>query len=150
MNTEDLLKDLYKLGNKEVKDKLELEHPTLFKTKLLIDEAIEALGESDKDVIKLGKLLSILDDNDRLVAEQKLIIVIKYKNNGWVADFDDNKQGKYYVWFYLGVNFCYYRWNYCISYSNVPASLCLKNKELCKELANNEEVVNYYNLYLNK
>ena len=80
MNTEDLLKDLYKLGNKEVKDKLLLEHPTLFKTKLLIDEAIESLGESDEDVIKLGKLLSILDDNDRLVAEQKLIIVIKYKN----------------------------------------------------------------------
>ena len=146
--TEKTLKEIYNLGNQETKDKLEKEFPTLFKVKTLLDISIDYLTEKDEEVIKLRKL-ETLNGIDNLLAEQKLIVIFKAKNEKHIFNWDNNTEYKYFLWFYLGDNFRYH--SYCGYYSAgscVSSHLCLKTQKLVNELKNNEEVINLFKIYI--
>jgi len=146
---ENLIKEIYNIGNEETKRKLEKEYPNLFK-KSLLEQAINHLTEKDEEVIKLRKL-ETLEGIDNLIAEQKLVIIYKFKNDGWVAEFKTGNTKNHFIWWDLSKEkISCYHCHCSYSNSNVPASLCLKSSELCKELGNNEEVTELANTYYNK
>lgn len=145
--TEKILKEIYNLGNQETKSKLEKELPTLFGKKSLLETSIEYLTEKDEEVIKLRKL-EILEGIDNLLAEQKLIIIFRAKNEKFVFDWDNSRQVKYFLWFYLGKNFRYNDYDGWAANSSTSSRLCLKNKELVEELKNNEEILELFKSYI--
>ena len=57
--SETTLREIYDISNKEVKEKMELEFPTLFKKSSILNEAISYLTEEDEEVVKLRKLEKI-------------------------------------------------------------------------------------------
>lgn len=137
---EQTLLEVYKIGTKEIKDYLETEHPNLFPKQSLLEQAITYLGENDKEVLKLKQLEGI----DELLAHQKLVVIIKWKNEGWIPDFDNDNENKYFIWWYLGKDF---RLSgvYCIfcSFSSCSARLCFKNRSDAEEMTTNNEFINY-------
>lgn len=65
-------------------------------------------------------------------AFEKECMIVSFYNKGWTPDFNNPKERKWYVWFYLDVfrlNFCYC----CSSYSVVPARLLWKNEQDLRE-----------------
>lgn len=140
--TEKQLKELYQIGNREVRDKLEQEFPELFKTSEL-DKAIEKLGEEDKEVVKLRKL-ETLEDIESNLAYQKLVVIIKSLNDGWIKGGGDYF---YYPWFYIDE----FRFHLVIenfSTSGVDAPLVYKSKELAQKAIEKPEILNYYKTYM--
>ena len=145
--SETTLREIYDISNKEVKEKMELEFPTLFKKSSILNEAISYLTEEDEEVVKLRKLEKI-EGIDNILAEQRLVVIFRAKNEKFIFDWNDNNQYKYYPWFYLGENFRYDNsYDYCAR-SNVSSRLCLKSKELLLELVNQQEILELYKTYL--
>lgn len=144
--SEKTLRNLYNIGDKKVREELEKEFPSIFKQQTLLQQAIDYLTEQDKEVIKLRKLEK-LEDIDNILAEQKLVVIIRWKNKKEALDWSDSNQYKYYPWFYLDD----FRLSdvYC-SYSNFNCSarLCFKNKSDAEEMSKNEEMLSYYKLYM--
>lgn len=146
--SETTLREIYDISNKEVKEKMELEFPTLFKKSSILNEAISYLTEEDEEVVKLRKLEKI-EGIDNILAEQRLVVIFRAKNEKFIFDWNDDNQYKYYPWFYLGENFRYD--DYCDYYctdSYVSSRLCLKSKELLLELVNQQEILELYKTYL--
>ena len=137
--TEQTLLEIYKIGTKEVKDYLEKEHPNLFPKQSLLEQAITYLGENDKEVLKLKQLEGI----DELLAHQKLVVIIKWKNQGWIPNFDNGNEAKYFIWWYLGKDFRLYHVFYYLSSSTCSARLCFKNRSDAEEMTTNNEFINY-------
>lgn len=137
-----IVKELYKIGNTEVKQKLEKEFPEAFQTTEL-EKAIEKLGEKDKEIIKLRKLQS-LEDIESNLAYQKLVVIIKSLNDGWIR-----KKGDYfyYPWFNVDEFRLYYVHAYYSS-SFVGAPLFYKSEELAQEALENPEILGYYKTYM--
>ena len=137
-----IVKELHKIGNAEVKQKLEKEFPEAFQTTEL-EKAIEKLGEKDKEVIKLRKLES-LEDIESNLAYQKLVVIIKSLNDGWIR-----KEGDYfyYPWFYVD-KFHFSRVDANCSSSRVCAPLFYKSEELAQEALENPEILGYYKTYM--
>lgn len=138
-----VIKSIHKTGTQETKEQIEKEFPDLFKTNEL-EKAIKKLGEKDKEVIKLRKLEQIEDIESNL-AYQKLVVIIKYLNDGWVRQKEEDF---YYPWFYTNpFRFCGVYWS--DSFAFVPASLCFVGKN-AEENANyaskNEEILKYYEI----
>jgi len=139
--TEKTITEIYNLGNQEIKEKLQKEFPSLFKTTTELEKAIQNLGETDKEVIKLKKL-DFLEDDDKLLVYQKLVTITKYLNNSWVR-----KEGEtyYYPWFYLNT----FRLNGVgdrSECSNAPSALCFKSEEVAQYAADNQEIFEYYKI----
>jgi hypothetical protein len=67
-----------------------------------------------------------------IVAHTKLVIIAEALNEGWVPDWSDNDQRKYYPFFDLssgsGLSFYDYGYNYSGSY--VGSRLCFKSGDL--------------------
>lgn len=145
---ETILREIYNIGNKEVKEKMEKEYPSLFTKTTLLDKAIEYLTEQDEEVIKLRKFQSILSEDDNILAEQKLIVIFKHKNEKYIFNWDDSNEYKYYIWWKMKNEFSYSSWYYYCAFSNVPARLCLKNKKLIEELTKEQEIINYFKIYM--
>ena len=145
--SETTLREIYDISNKEVKEKMELEFPTLFKKSSILNEAISYLTEEDEEVVKLRKLEKI-EGIDNILAEQRLVVIFRAKNEKFIFDWNDDNQHKHYPWFYLGENFRYDVCNYCFTHSTVSSRLCLKSKELLIELVNQQEILELYKTYL--
>ena len=145
--SETTLREIYDISNKEVKEKMELEFPTLFKKSSILNEAISYLTEEDEEVVKLRKLEKI-EGIDNILAEQRLVVIFRAKNEKFIFDWNDNNQYKYYPWFYLGENFRYVYYYYDYTRSFVSSRLCLKSKELLLELVNQQEILELYKTYL--
>lgn len=95
-----------------------------------VEDCINKLTEKDEEVIQLRKLESIEGLAEHILNNQIAVVITKALNDGWVGDWNDSSEYKYFPWFYLGKNFrCdyYNRWD---TYSDTSARLCLKNKEL--------------------
>ena len=145
--SETTLREIYDISNKEVKEKMELEFPTLFKKSSILNEAIFYLTEEDEEVVKLRKLEKI-EGIDSILAEQRLVVIFRAKNEKFIFDWNDSNQYKYYPWFCLGENFRYVNYcNYCTG-SAVSSRLCLKSRELLIELMNQQEILELYKTYL--
>ncbi len=144
---EKILRDIYTLGNKETRDILEKEFPSFFAQKSLLTKAIEYLTEEDEEVIKLRIFETHLKETDNTLAEQKLIVIFKWKNEKFDFDWNDSSQRKYFMWFYLD-NFRYDDCDYWGTISSTSTRLCLKSGKLCEELIKEQEILNYFELYL--
>ena len=145
--SETTLREIYDISNKEVKEKMKLEFPTLFKKSSILNEAISYLTEEDEEVVKLRKLEKI-EGIDNILAEQRLVVIFRAKNEKFIFDWNDNNQYKYYPWFYLGENFRYVYYYYDCTRSFVSSRLYLKSKELLLELVNQQEILELYKTYL--
>jgi hypothetical protein len=95
------------------------------------EDAIRELGECDEDVKDYRKLES-LGVSSHILNNQLAIVIVKALNEGWVGDWDNSNEGKYFPWFYLGKNFRYHYYDSWHSDSIVSARLCLKNSKLAE------------------
>ncbi len=98
-----------------------------------VEDACKVLGETDNEVRQLRLLQNIPNLDRKTLAGQELIVVIKALNNGWIADWNNHSQYKYYPWFYLGKDFHLDGVDAYYSSSNVSARLCFLRKKDCEE-----------------
>jgi len=81
-------------------------------------------------------------DQRSINAYAKLIIITRVLNEGWVPDFDDSDEWKYFPWFYMqsvaagGPGFSYHVFSCDVSHSFVGARLAFKSEELAEYAAN--------------
>lgn len=111
-----------------------------------LDDAIKQLGEKDGEVKALRVLQSVKLPR-HILAEQELVVIIKAINDGWIANYDDHNQYKYYPWWYLGKNF---RLNYVgcdYSNSDCSARLVLESREKAEYVSS--QFKELYKEYLN-
>jgi hypothetical protein len=95
-----------------------------------VDDAINKLGEKDEEVIQLNKLQSVPGLSETILNNQIAAVITKALNDGWVSNWNDSSEYKYFPWFYLGDSFrcdSYYSWD---SGSSTSARLSLKSSEL--------------------
>ena len=69
-----------------------------------------------------------------LVAHYKLIIIAKALNEGWMPNWTDRTQVKYYPWpqYSAGVGFSFCDCAYSNTHSDVGSRLCYKSEELAR------------------
>lgn len=105
--------EAYKNGNAEIKKFLEDSYPEHFKKDIKLrvtsyEAACEILGIKPKTLAQFEVLFD-KDDARRQFARHKIVTGIKAINEGWVADFENENQYKYYNWQYnkkSGFSFC--------------------------------------------
>lgn len=98
-----------------------------------IDDAINKLGEKDEEVIQLGKLQSLSGLSEAILNNQIAVVITKALNDGWVSNWNDSSEYKYFPWFYLGDNFRYFRYDGYYGWDSgslTSARLCFKSSEL--------------------
>jgi len=101
-----------------------------------VGDAIACLGQKDEEVILLHKLIAALPNDSHPVAHQKAVILTKAFNEGWVPDWNDGSQYKYFPWFEMGGSSgfrcdVYDSWR---SYSRVGSRLCFKSGKLAEHV----------------
>lgn len=83
----------------------------------------------------LGELIGLSPDE---VAYRKIKLIAKAFNEGWVPDWTDSSQAKYYPWFKMGspsgVGFSYLDYVGWNASSGVGSRLCFKSGELAKHV----------------
>ena len=99
-----------------------------------VEDAIRCLGSTDEEVIILQKLQQVFSDDSHPVAHQKAVVLTKAFNEGWVPDWDNNNQVKYFPWFEMGGSSGfrydgYVNWD---SGSAVGSRLCFKSGKLAE------------------
>ena len=90
-----------------------------------LEDAVSYLGDSDKDVIELNKLIKA-DCNTNF---QELVVIVKAINERVVLNWDDDSVKKYYVWFNMQGKGSYDFWLYGYANSGVPARLCFTTSD---------------------
>ncbi len=95
-----------------------------------VEDCINKLSEKDEEVIQLRKLESVKGLSEHILNNQIAIVIVKALNDGWVANWDNSDEYKYYPWFYLGKNFRHYFCNDWVTCSFTSSRLCLKNEKL--------------------
>ena len=95
-----------------------------------IKDCINKLTEEDEEIIQLRKLESIKDLSEHILNNQIAVVIIKALNDGWIPDWNDSNQYKYYPWFCLGEDFRYNFFYRYYTHAAVSSRLCLKSKEL--------------------
>jgi hypothetical protein len=95
------------------------------------EDALMVLGKYESDILPDGVPAA---DSKSIIAYCKLIIIARALNEGWVPDWKDQRQYKYYPWFDMssgsGLSF-----DVCggqRSNSYVGSRLCFKTAELAK------------------
>jgi hypothetical protein len=143
------LREIYNKSNSEVKTIMEQEFPTLFKGLNLLEKAIETLSEKDEEVIKLRKLETVCEKGCNILAEQKLRVLIKWKNNGWKPNWSDSNEYKYFIWWNMKEN-CFNGVNDYFRSAAASSRLCFKSKEDAEKMVKNDEVISLYKQYFNQ
>ena len=83
-----------------------------------------------------------VSDQIAINAFAKITIIAKALNEGWVPDWDDSDQNKYYPWFWMeskaagGSGFSCSGCDYGDSYSAVGSRLVFKSSELARYAGN--------------
>jgi hypothetical protein len=86
-----------------------------------------------------------------LIAVYKLFIIYKAINNGWIANFGDINQTKYFPWYRIlpsgsGFDFSYAFYTCDDSGTNVGVRLCFETREKCEYVA--KQFTPLYEAYL--
>lgn len=77
-----------------------------------------------------------LNPGDSYNVDDKMYIIIKALNEGWVPNWKDSDEAKYYCWFkFNGSGFVLGDVNDCYQYSGVSSRLCFKSRELAEYCA---------------
>lgn len=94
-----------------------------------VDDAIALVGGESCLDVKVLRALETTGD-DKAVKLQQWKIIIKALNEGWVPDWNNDNEQKWYPWFRLKGGFSlHYVYDDC-SFSNVPPPFVFKTKEL--------------------
>ncbi|MCX6232644.1 MAG: hypothetical protein NTZ33_13995 [Bacteroidetes bacterium] len=83
-------------------------------------------------IIFLIRILLIKKYSSTLIAYYKLIIIFEAINNGWVPDWGDFDEYKYYAWYSVlasGFRFLYSYYGYDITLSYCGSRLCTFSSE---------------------
>jgi hypothetical protein len=91
-------------------------------------------------------------DQDSALAHHQITIIARALNEGWVPDWSDSNQYKYYPWFVWGgsgLGFSFRAYAYDRSHSSVGSRLVFKNRELA-EYAGKQFITIYNHLFLIK
>lgn len=101
-----------------------------------VEDAIKCLGSSDEEVIILQTLKQVFSDDSHPVNHQKAIVLTKAFNEGWVPDWNDVSQYKYFPWFEMGGSsgFRYNDFGSWYSASHVGSRLCFKSGKLAEHV----------------
>lgn len=97
-----------------------------------IDDVFEELGECDLDVQEYRKL-ERANVADYILNNQLAVLITKALNEGWVPDWDNSNEYKYFPWFKMSSSG--FRSHDCVywpAFSVVGSRLCFKNRELAK------------------
>jgi hypothetical protein len=102
-----------------------------------IFEAIDILGESDQEVKFFRELQKIgFDDKNHIVNYQAAVVICKALNEGWVPNWEDEGELKYYAWFRMGSPsgsaFSFYDYDDWTTHSYAGSRLCFKSGELAE------------------
>jgi hypothetical protein len=100
----------------------------------LLDDALNVKGLTLDDII-LPKLSHYLETfRVSLQAETELIVIIETLNEGWVPDWTNYKQEKWYPWFQMspGFGFSLAAYVYSRSITGLGSRLYLRNAELAR------------------
>ncbi len=104
-----------------------------------LDDAISALGASDKDVVDY-RVMQSLGLQDHVLGNQELVIITKALNEGWVPDWGNGEWDKWFNWFYGGSSssgrFSFLSSDNLRSTSTCGSRLCFKSKDLAEYAAN--------------
>jgi len=88
-------------------------------------------------------------DGKAIIAHTKLVIIAQALNDGWVPDWDNSRQYKYYPWFDMrtssGSGFSYYDFDGWNSDSVVGSRLCYKSHEIAQYAG--EQFIDLYKEY---
>lgn len=76
--------------------------------------------------------------------------IVPIRNKGWVADWDNSDEYKYWPYFEMRSGFAFSLSGYAswYTYSNVSSRLCYSSEKLCRETVN--EFLPIYKKYMNK
>ena len=77
------------------------------------------------------KVFTIYDTKDE-IAFKKLKVIIKALNDGWMPDWNNSNQYKYWNYFRMAGGFSYNATYYHITLTNVPSALVFKDEALAK------------------
>lgn len=92
-------------------------------------------SEKDRfELLIIGEMLSPEQALQKLGYELKtpyenLCNGIKILNDGWIPNWLDEYQMKYWIWWNMNGEFTYYSCNFRIQASAVPSALCIKDEE---------------------
>jgi hypothetical protein len=108
-----------------------------------LDDAIAELGEDDEQVIILRKLQEVFSDESHPVNNQKAIVLTKAFNEGWIPDWNNTNQAKYFPWFEMGgsCGFRYGGYGRWTSGSVVGSRLCFKSSRLAENVGRKFTIV---------
>lgn len=93
------------------------------------DDACRACRTTEEEFNEKMKNLGLSEDT---IAYEKLKIEYKAINNGWVPDWSDTDQYKYYPWFEVlpsGLGFSYSGYVYARTVTDVGSRLCTDTSE---------------------
>lgn len=113
------------------------------------EDALAIAGAQEKDVIPFKKPKNEFQRG--LNATAKLMFIADVLNEGWIADWNNRNQEKYYPWFYnagAGSGFAYGDYRYVNSRSSVGSRLAFKSSELAEYAG--EQFLDIYNEFLIK
>lgn len=120
-------KEAYKKGSADIKKFLEDCHPEHFKGDVKekvtsYESSCKLLGVTPKTLSQFEQLFD-KDDAKRQFSRHKIATGIKAINDGWVADFENENQRKYYNWQYnknSGFSFhCVCHYFFCLAGSDL-------------------------------
>ena len=93
----------------------------------------DACKKENIDPIALPEVSMIPEEfRKALIAAYKLFIIFKAINNGWVADFTNSNQGKYYPYLWVlssGFRFVFSNYDYVNTGTIVGSRLCTFSSE---------------------
>jgi hypothetical protein len=136
VNKADLIKQ-YNAANKTGKQLLEKLHgkamfqPNIMDQVKTFEDACKVLGIKPNDVtIKAGPVFKA--EQKALQAQAKLIIIARALNQGWLPDWSNSNQAKWYPWFRMGAGFGFSHSGYVLTDSgtNVCSRLYYKTDAL--------------------
>lgn len=98
------------------------------------EDACNKLGVAVPEFITLDDAYG---DGKAVIAFQKLIIIARALNDGWIPDWKNYSQRKYYPWFYMDDasavgGFSYTAYDFDLSLSLVGSRLCYHSSEIAK------------------
>lgn len=99
-----------------------------------IHDAVAELGEYDVEVIEFLKLEKA-GIGGHILFYQKAVVIAKALNEGWLPNWNDSNECKYFPWFNMGSSSGGFSFNYCAYWytnSYVGSSLCFKSHELAE------------------
>ncbi len=97
----------------------------------------DACEECETSEEKFNELFGHIGLSDDTIAYEKMKIVVKAINQGWIPDWNNSNQYKYWPYFKLssgfGFSFSYYYFAYAVT--AVGSRLCFETEEKCKYAA---------------